>query len=68
MSAAGNNYRSLIDNAGECSNSSSVKKWTISSKAIEKTVLTIRELIDVRECIGFSLQELNVFMLDLCTG
>ena len=34
MSAAGKNYRSLIDNDGECSNSSSVMKWTISSKAI----------------------------------
>ena len=72
MSAAGKNYRSLIDDDGECSNSSSVMKWTISSKAIENTDLTIRELIDVRdgykECIGFSSQELNVFMLDLCTG
>ena len=72
MSAAGKNYRSLIDDDGECSNSSSVMKWTISSKAIENTVSTIRELIDVRdgykECIGVSSQELNVFMLDLCTG
>ena len=51
---------------------SAVMKWTISSKAIEITVSTIREFIDVRdgykECIGFSSQELNVFMLDLCTG
>ena len=72
MSAAGKNYRSLIDDDGECSNSSSVMKWTISSKAIENKVLMIRELIDVRdgykECIGFLSQELNVFMLDLCTG
>ena len=47
-------------------------KWTLSSKSIDHTVSTIRELIDVRdgykECIGFSSQELNVFMLDLCTG
>ena len=72
ISAAGKNYISLIDDDGECSNSSSVMKWTISSKAIENTVSTIRELIDVRdgykECIGFSSQKLNVFMLDLCTG
>ena len=71
MSAAGKNYRSLIDDDGECSNCS-VMKWTISSKPIENTVSTIRELIDVRdgykECIEFSSQELNVFMLDLCTG
>ena len=31
MSAAGKNYRSLIDDDGECTNSSSVIKWTISS-------------------------------------
>ena len=71
MSAAGKNYRSLIDDDGECSNSSSVMRWTISSKAIENTVSTRRELIDIRdgykECIEFSLQELNVFLLDLCT-
>ena len=42
-------YRSLIVNDGECSNSSSVMKWTILSKAIENTVSTIRELIDVRD-------------------
>ena len=41
-------------------------KWTISSKAIENTVSTIRD--SYKECIGFSSQELNVFMLDLCTG
>ena len=72
MSATCKNYRSLIDDDGEYSNSSRVMKWTISSKAIENTVSTIREVIDVRdgfkECIGFSSQELNVFMLDLCTG
>ena len=71
MSAASKNYRSLIDDDIECSNCS-VMKWTILSKAIDNTVSTIRELIDVRdgykECIGFSSQELNVFMPDLCTG
>ena len=49
MSAAGKNYRSLIDDDGKCSNNSSVMKWTILSKAIENTVSTIRELIDVRD-------------------
>ena len=53
MSDAGKNYRSLIDDDGKCL----IMKWTISSKAIENTVSTIRELIDVRdgykECIGF---------------
>ena len=72
MSAAGKNHRSLIDVDGECNNSRSVMKWTNSSKAIENTVSTIRELIDLRDgykkCIRFSSQELDVFMLDLCTG
>ena len=72
MSAAGKNCRSLIDDDGECNNSRLVMKWTISSKAIENTISTIRELIDnkdsYRECIEFSSQELEVFTLDLCTG
>ena len=46
--------------------------WTNSRKTIENTVSTIREVIDIRdgykECIGFSSQELDVYMLDLCTG
>ena len=47
-------------------------RWINSRKAIENTVSTIRELIEIRdgyrECIGFASQELDVFMLDLCTG
>ena len=49
MSAAGKNYRSLIANDGECNNRRSVMKWTNSSKAIENTVSTIRDLIDIRD-------------------
>ena len=66
MSAAGKNYRSLIDADGEFNNSRSVMRWTNSSKGIENTVSTIRELIDIRdgykECIGFSSQELDVYV------
>ena len=72
MSVASKNYRSLKDDDGEFNNSCSVMKRTISSKTIENTVSTIRELIDIRdgykECIEFSSQELEVSMLDLCTG
>ena len=67
LSGAGKNYKSLIDDDGECNNSRSFMKWTNSSKAIENIVLTIRELIDIRdgykECIGFSSQELDVHIL-----
>ena len=67
MSAAGKNYRSLIDDDGECNNSSSVMRWTNSSKHIENTVSTIRELLisekkDYKECINFSSQELDVYV------
>ena len=72
MSAAGKIYCSLIDDDGKCSNSRSVMKWTISSKAIENTVSTIRELMDIgdgdKECIGLSSHELDLFMLNLCIG
>ena len=66
MSAAGKNYRSLIDDDGECNNSRSVMKWTISIKAIKNTVSAIRELIDIsdgyKECIRFSSQGVDVFI------
>ena len=65
MSAAGKNYRFLIDDDGECNNSRSVMKWATSSKAIKNTVSTIRVLIGYKESIGVSSQELDVFMLDL---
>ena len=72
MSVAHKHYRSLIDDDGECNNSRPAMKWTNSSKAIENTVSKIRELINIRdsykECIGFSSQELDVFIIDLCTG
>ena len=67
MSAAGKSYRSFIDDDGEYNNSRSVMKWT----NLPKYSFTI-ELIDIRDghkkCIRFSSQELDVFMLDLCTG
>ena len=42
MSAAGKNYRSLIDDDGECNNSGSVMSWKNSRIAIENTVTTTR--------------------------
>ena len=73
ISAAGKNYRSLIDDDDdECNNSCTVMKWTNIRKTMENTTTTITELIDIRdgymECIVFSSQELDVFMLVLCTG
>ena len=42
MSAAGKNYRSLIDDDGECINSDSVMSWKNSRIAIVNTVTTTR--------------------------
>ena len=71
MSAAGKNYRSLIDDDDECNDSSSVMRWTNIRKTMENTTTTIK-VIDIRdgymECIVFSPQELDLFMLVLCTG
>ena len=67
LSSVGKNYRSVLDADGEVNNSHSIIKWNNSRKEIENTVTG---LIDVRdgykECS--SLQEIDVFMLDLCTG
>ena len=72
LSSAGKNYRSVIDADCELNNRHSIIKWNNSSKKIESTVTVLKELIDVRdgykECIGFSSQEIDVLMLDLCTG
>ena len=62
---------SVIDADGELNNCHSIIRWNNSCKESVKTVTILKELIDIRddykECIGFSLQEIDVFMLDLCT-
>ena len=70
MSAAGKTYRLFTDDDGECNNSRSVMRWANSRKAIENAISTITKLIrdGYMECIRFSSQELDVFMLDLCTS
>ena len=72
LSSTGKNYRSVIDADCKLSNRHSIIKWNNSRKEIESTVTILKELIDVRggykEGIGFSSQEIDVFMLDLCTG
>ena len=72
LSSAGKNYRSVIDADCELNNRHSIIKWNNSRKEIENTVTIVKELIDVRdgykERISFSLQEIDLFMLDLCTA
>ena len=70
MSTAGKNYRSVLDNNGDYNANQMVTSWQYTCESI--SIGTLRELIDVRdgysECIGFTNDEIDEFILALCTG
>ena len=71
MSTAGNNYRSVLDANGDynttCNEMVTSRQDTCES--IKESIRTLRELIDVRdgysECIGFTSDEIDEFILTL---
>ena len=72
MSTAGKNYRSVLDANGDYNNNQTVTSWQYTCESIKKSIRALRELIDVRdgysECIGFTSDEIDEFILALCTG
>ena len=72
MSTAGKNYRSVLDANGDYNNNQTVTSWQYTCEIIKESIRTLRELIDVRdgysECIGFTSDEIDEFILALCTG
>ena len=72
MSTAGNNYRSVLDANGDYNTNQMVTSWQYTCESIKESIRTLRELIDVRdgysECIGFTSDEIDEFILALCTG
>ena len=72
MSTAGKNYRSVLDANGEYNTNQIVTSWQYRCESIKESIRTLRELIDVRdgysECIGFTSDEIDEFILGLCTG
>ena len=72
MSTAGKNYRSVLDANGDYNNNQTATSWQYTCESIKESIRTLRELIDVRdgysECIGFTSDEIDEFILALCTG
>ena len=72
ISTAGKNYRSVLDANGDYNTNQIVTSWQYTCESIKESVRTLRELIDVRdgysECIGFTIDEIDEFILALCTG
>ena len=76
MSTAGKNYRSVLDanhyNYNHYNANQMITSWQYTCESIKESIRTLRELIDVRdgysECIGFTSDEIDEFILALCTG
>ena len=49
-----------------------VSSWQDTCESIKESIIKLRELIDVRdgysECIRFTSDEIDEFILSLCTG
>ena len=70
MPTAGKNYRSVLDANGDYNTNQMVSSWQYTCESIKESIR--RELIDVRdgysECVGFTSDEIDEFILALCTG
>ena len=72
MSTAGKNYRSVLHANSDYNTNQMLTSWQYTFESIKESIRTLRELIDVRdgysECIGFTSDEIDEFILALCTG
>jgi len=70
MSSIGSNYRNLLDSHGELNCLNSILKWEEKKEKLHNTILTLRELIEIRdglqECIGFTHDEIGAIILNIC--
>ena len=71
LSTVGKNYRSVSDANGGYNTNQMVTSWQDTYESIKESIRTLRELIDVRdgysECIGFTSDKIDEFILALCT-
>ena len=73
MSTAGKNYRSVLDVNGQYNNYSQlIHDWNLTSDRLTNLTSVLSELIDIRdgykECDGLPCDDINAFILDLCTN
>ena len=72
MSTAGKNYRSVLDVNGQYNNNQLIHDWNLTSNRLKNLTSTLSKLIDSRdgykECDGLTCDDINAFILDLCTN
>ena len=61
MSTAGKNYRSVLDVNGQYNNNQLIHDWNLTSNRLK-----IRD--GYKECDGLTCDDVNAFILDLCTN
>ena len=65
MSTAGKNYRSVLDVNGQYNNNLLIHDWNLTSNRLKK-IIDIRH--GYKECDGLTCDDINAFILDLCTN
>ena len=72
MSTAGKNYRSALDVNGQYNNSQLIHDWNFTSNRLKNLTSVLSKLIDSRddykECDGLTCDNINAFILNLCTN
>ena len=71
MSTAGKNYRSVLDVNGQYNNSQLIHDWNlITSDRLKNLTSILSELIrdGYKECDGLTCDDVNAFILNLCTN
>ena len=72
MSTSGKSYMSVLDVNGQYNNSQLIHDWNSTSDRLKNLTSVLSELIDIRdgykECDGLICDDINAFILDLCTN
>ncbi len=69
MSCAGNNYKLLLNDKNEFGVFNMIE-WKMKYTELIENVYVLKEMIDVRigfkECVGFSMEEVEAIIEDIC--
>ena len=72
MSTADKKYRSVLDVNGQYNNSQLIPDWNLTSDRLKNLTSVLSELIDIRdgykECDRLTCDDINAFILGLCTN
>ena len=70
MSSAGSNYRNVSYCTGMIPIKDDIAMWKVKRDSLFNTITTLHELIDIRdgfkECIGFTIDDINAFIVNIC--